>query len=176
VRECPACGYPNSDPAAQACGVCGRGLSAVAERAPAEGRRPDRLMPALAVLLLLCALAAFYLAHRRIPAPVPGESAFADEAGFGYEGVLYSLAAMGEQRFLPPEDKLRVLPLLDSRDERVAAAAAGLAGKWLESETDPALAGALRLALEKAAAGAPPAVRERAAAALAPPRVSPKGR
>lgn len=170
MRRCPACGYDN--PVSETCGVCGRCLSDVRACEPPT-RKPDRLMPALAAVLLLCALAAFFLANRRAAAPAPAENSFSDEAGFGYEGVLYSLSAMEGLRFLPPEDKLRVLPLLESHDERVACAAAVLAGRWLAEETDQAAAGVFRSALERASASGPAAVRESAAAALALPPVAP---
>lgn len=163
MRKCPACGYVNAE--AAACGVCGRDLSGIPDRT-APARKTDRIMPALAALLLCCALAAFFLASRRPAAPAPADNSFSDEAGFGYEGLLYSMTAMESMRFLPPEDKLKILPFLSSRDERVACAAAGLAGAWLRSGEDAQLAASLTAALLDAAGEGPASLRKQAAAQL----------
>lgn len=133
MRKCPACGYSN-DGAAPKCAVCGGALAGVPPAAP-EPRKtqtPD-LLPAVGVLLAFCA-AFFYLYQnfplREAPAPATGEDAASDEASFDYGGVLFSLDKMGGLRFLPEADKLRVPPLLGSRDERVALAAAKVLGAW----------------------------------------------
>lgn len=131
MKKCPACGYAGSS--GDCCGVCGRDLSQVA---PLPGTRVKRdvAMPLLAVVLLLCCLAAFFVTGgRKRGAAAPEGETFPDEASFGYEGVIYSLDRMGELKFLSPEDRLKVLPFLASRDERVACAAARAAGKWARS-------------------------------------------
>lgn len=96
--------------------------------------KKDVAMPLLAAVLLLCCLAAFFVTGgRKGGAAHPEGETFSDEASFGYEGVIYSLDRLGDLKFLPSEDRLKVLPFLASRDERVACAAARAAGKWARS-------------------------------------------
>jgi hypothetical protein len=131
VKKCPACGYSNSGGAN--CGVCGRDISSVASLPEARAKK-DRAMPLLAAVLLLCCLAAFLVTGRRAGGTAaPAAKTFSGEASFGREGVVYSLDRMGELKFLSPEDKLKVLPLLRSSDAKVACAASRTAGKWARS-------------------------------------------
>jgi hypothetical protein len=162
VKKCPACGYANSGDAS--CGVCGRDISSVSPL-PEVRAKKDRAMPLLAAVLLLCCLAAFFVTG----GPGRGNSAregenFSDEASFGYEGVIYSLDRMAELKFLPQEDRLRTLPLLNSRDERVACAAVRAAGRWARSGARDAAV--FVEALRAAAKTGPEACRALAAAEL----------
>jgi len=148
VKKCPACGYANSGGAN--CGVCGRDISSVAPL-PETPKKADRAMPLLAAVLLLCCLAAFFVTGgRKGGAAAPEGESFSDEASFGSEGVVYSLDRMGELRFLPREDRLKALPLMNSSDERVACAAVRAAGKWARSGAPDSevFAEALRAAAE----------------------------
>lgn len=148
MKKCPSCGYAGSS--GDACGVCGRDLSRVAPLPEPRAKR-DVAMPLLAAVLLLCCLAAFFVTGgRKRGAAAPEGETFSDEASFGYEGVIYSLDRMGELKFLAHEDRLKVLPFLASRDERVACAASKAAGKWARSGAPDAavFAQALRVALK----------------------------
>lgn len=159
MKKCPACGYAGSGGAS--CGVCGRDLSLTAPL-PDPGPKKDFAMPLLAAVLLLCCLAAFFVTGgRKGGGAAQAGQTFSDEASFGYEGVIYSLDRLGELKFLPTEDRLKVLPLLASRDARVACAAARTAGKWARSgASDSAVFGQ---ALRSASAGLPEACRDTAA-------------
>ena len=172
MKKCPSCGYVNSG--AAACGVCGRDLSSVASL-PENKRKKDRSMPLLAAVLLLCCLAAFFVTGGRKGTPAaPREENFSDEASFGYEGVIYSLDRMGELEFLSTEDRLKVLPLMKSRDERVACAAVRVAVKWARSGAPDSKVFAV--ALRAPAESGPEACRAQAATGLAEAAVVEKTR
>lgn len=138
MKKCPACGYPN-DGAALKCAVCGGELAGVtAVRPPDKIKTPD-LLPAVGAIVVFCGV--FFWLYQNFPlrreaVPATGEDAATDEASFDYDGVLYSLDKMGELGFLPEADKLRVPPLLASRDDRVAAAAAKALGAWARGTAD----------------------------------------
>ena len=169
MRVCPSCGYGSPDAAAR-CGVCGGDVSGVAPvPAPAAPAGAGPALVAAGLLALLCAAAAFALWPRLFPEPAPAPSY--DEVRYGtafsYDGVRASVARLGEQRFLPPGDKLRALRLLESPDPKVAEGAAGLAGLWLREAGGLAAGAPFMEALLKAAAGGAPGQRRRAAQELA---------
>lgn len=93
------------------------------------------------------------------PAPAP---AAADEA-YPAEGILYSLEKMGSLAYLPAADRLAVLPLLSSREEKVGFAAAKAVGAWARAERDPALARTWLEKLLETAVSGPGAARRQAA-------------
>lgn len=167
MKPCPVCGYGNSD-AALNCAVCGRDVSVVPVRPERRPEKESRLMLLAGLLLLTCG-AAFIVTGKlaeKPPRPASGETEFSDEASFSYEGVLAGLDEMSRLRFLPREDKLKVLPLLNSRDERVAYAAAKLIGGWVRPEEDPADAKLWFDALLQAASAGGAAARGQAALEL----------
>jgi hypothetical protein len=138
MRRCPGCGYDNPGGALK-CGVCGGDVSGVPEAPRPEKRTEPDLLPAVGLLLLFCAGFFYLYQHapwRRAPAPSTGEDAATDEASFSYDGVVYSLDRMRELRFLPREDKLRVPPLLQSRDDLTAFSAASALGQWAREASE----------------------------------------
>ncbi|PIU17714.1 MAG: hypothetical protein COT18_12590 [Elusimicrobia bacterium CG08_land_8_20_14_0_20_59_10] len=166
MKTCPACGYDHNPDAENYCVICRRDISAVPPRAePPAPKNEGKGMVVAGILLLLCALAAFFFhagpdrtdAGRRAEAPAQYENA-AD-----YDSVLYSLDKMGELRFLPLRDKKLVLPLLKDGDDRVGYLAARRIGEWARAEKDPAAAALWFEALLEAAASGPVSSRRQAA-------------
>lgn len=165
MKKCPSCGYQASTGAA--CGVCGRDLGAVPELAVPK-KSKDMAMPFLAAALLACAAVAFFFFGRGgKPEPVAAVPGPSEVDEFGYEGALYALERMEGLKFLPEEDKLRVLPLLESSDGRVAFAAVKLAGKWLTESAGTPGAEPLLDALIRAALSGAPELRKQAAMEIA---------
>lgn len=167
MRVCPSCGYGNGA-AALKCGICGRDISAVPVLAPPPEKKEAWLMTAAGLLVLFCGL--FFFLYQNFPRTA-GQPADVVDAAEGedsfnnYDGVVYSLEKMRALRFLPGTDKLRVPPLLLSREERVALAAAATLGAWARED---ALAADRELwfeALLKGARSALPAARRQAALA-----------
>jgi len=92
-------------------------------------------MTAAGLLVLLCGL--FFFLYQNFPRTAGQAAETVDAAPGGdsfnnYDGVVYSLKKMRGLRFLPAADKLRVPPLLLSREERVALAAGYAAGYGLD--------------------------------------------
>ncbi len=166
MRVCPSCGYGNA--AALKCAICGRDLAAVPVRLPPLEEKDSGLMLGACLLVLFCGL--FFFLYQNFPRssgePAEVVDAAAGEDSFNnYDGVVYSLEKMRGLRFLPGADKLRVPPLLLSREERVALAAAATLGEWARED---ALAADRRLwfeALLKGARSALPAARRQSALA-----------
>jgi hypothetical protein len=164
MKPCPSCGYGNPDSGLK-CGICARDISSVPAVQPPAPQKESRLMILTGLLLLACGLAFFVsgLFIDKPARPASGETEFSDEAGFDYEGVLYALDRMAGLDFLPREDKLKVLPLLASHDERVGCAAARLLGAWTREEAAAADARLFFEALVKTAASGRGAVNREAA-------------
>ena len=138
MKPCPSCGYGNPDQNNK-CGICARDIAAVRIKAVPRPQKESKLMLLTGLLLLACGAAYFILtAITKLVPAATGETAFSDETSFTYDGVLYALEKMGGLRFQPAADRRRVAPLLASPDDRVASAAAKLAGQWARSSEDPA--------------------------------------
>lgn len=160
MKKCPACGYGN--PAGRLnCAVCGRDLGGVrAEIPPAPQKGPNYML--VSGLILLACAALFYALQKY--AWKEGAPAAADEeAQFSYEGVVYSLEKLAGLRYLPAEEKKRVLPLLKSADEKSAFAAAKAVGAWSRSEPDGELSRLWLESLLDASGSGSAAVRRQAA-------------
>ncbi|OGR68388.1 MAG: hypothetical protein A2081_02235 [Elusimicrobia bacterium GWC2_61_19] len=169
MKPCPSCGYGNSDTGLK-CGICARDISAVPvliERPPEKEAWPLILT---GLLLMLCGLAFFVTGNfaDKPARPASGETEFSDEASFSYDGVIYALDKMGQQRFLPSGEKRKVAPLIYSHDDRVACAAVRLIGGWLRSGEEPGDEQFWRETLAKAASAGSPAVRLLAAQEAVP--------
>lgn len=137
MKKCPSCSYGNPDCGGKCC-ICGRDISGVAAVPLPVPEKGSGLMLAYGIALLVCA-GLFLLLQpllKTAPAPAPAVS---DEA-YPAEGILYSLEKMSGLAYLPPADRLAALPLLSSREEKVAFAAAKAVGAWARSERDPDLA------------------------------------
>lgn len=158
TRKCPKCSYCSPSHFA-ACGICGAPLDGVspAETAPLERKNPG---PQLAAGLLLLFAGAYLFFSSRPPAP-PAQGAEPD--GFSYGGVLYSLEAMRDLRFVSAADKRKVLPLLRSEDDKAGHAAAELLGAWARFSPEPALREDLFAALLDCSASCRAAARRQAA-------------
>lgn len=156
MKKCPGCAYLNPGSAGR-CHVCGRDLSAVAERPDPRPEKRSPHMPLAALALLACA-GLFWLLQHYAWKPGPPAPAADDEA-FSYDGVAESLEKMAALRYLPDGDKLRALPLLGSPDQRAALAAVKTVAAWARAEKDPALAGRYALELVGAAAAGPERTR-----------------
>ena len=111
MKQCPACGYGN--PADRLnCAVCGLGLGGVrAKELPAPQKGPNYML-ASGLILLACAALFYVLQNYAWKGEAPAGAA--EEARFSYEGTVYSLEKLAGLRYLPAEDKKRVLPLLAS--------------------------------------------------------------
>lgn len=159
MKKCPACGYGN--PADRLnCAVCGRDLGGVRAAAlPVPQKGGPNYMLVSGLILLACA-ALFYALQTYA---WKGGAAAAEEARFSYEGVVYSLEKLAGLRYLPAEDKKRVLPLLASSDERVAFAAAKAVGAWSRGEADGGLRRLWLQSLLDASGSGPSSARRQAA-------------
>ena len=169
MKPCPSCGYGNPDQE-QKCGICARDITSVPVKTEVSPREESKLMLLAGLLLLACGAVFFFSTSRMKPPPAAsGGTAFSDEASFSYDGVLYALDRIGNLRFLPSADRKGVLPLLSCPDDRVACAAAKLAGAWARSSEDPAERKIMFEALLKAASSGGRIARRSAAtqAALA---------
>jgi hypothetical protein len=133
MKRCPSCGYDNPDYGVK-CHICARDISAIKPWSPAPPEKEAGLMILAGVLLILCG-AAFYFFQRLGPKPAPQAPA-ADDAAYNYYGIAYALDKMKTMRFLPQEDKVKVLKLLSCHDVRVSRGAAVLAGQWAGEEGD----------------------------------------
>lgn len=165
MKKCPGCAYLNPGSAGR-CHVCGRDLSAVADRPDPVPEKSSALLPASALALLACAGLFWLLQHYAWrpgpPAPAP------DDENYSWDGAVESLEKMAALRYLPDGDKLRALPLLKSSDERVALAAVKAVSLWALAGRDQELSGRFVLELVGTAAAVPErprpaAVRRKAA-------------
>ena len=135
MKKCHSCGYDNNPDAELKCGICGHDIAAVRPRVqpPPPPRKMEAAgLIAAGLLLIFCAFT-WYIIRTYADRAAASKAAAApmlDDAAFEYDGALYSLGKMGELRFLPMKDKLKVLPLLSSKDDRVTYAAAKLIGEW----------------------------------------------
>lgn len=160
MKECPSCGYANTD-AAAVCAVCGGNVSGVAPKPPPPPSRAGYYMLAAGAALAALGIALYLLPsrHPRIvlkaapPSSVPEEEPGRD-GPFSYSGVLASLKKMSELKYLPEGDKLRAAGIMWSRDDKAGLEAARLVGGWVRTEPDRNLALALFGKLLDAAASA----------------------
>ena len=141
MKKCPSCCFDNNPDAELKCGICGHDIAAVPPRAqpPPPRKREAASLITTGLLIIFCSLFWFLMqTHAERAAAVKAAAApMTDDAAFDYDGALYSLGKMGELRFLPMKDKMKVLPLLSSKDERVVYAAAKLLGEWSRSDKAP---------------------------------------
>ena len=163
MKPCPSCGYGNQDQD-QKCGICARDISAVPIKIVEKPRTESKLMLVTGLLLLGCGAVYFVTSSVTKPPPrVSADTPFSDEASFNYDGTLYALDRMGGLRFLTSADRRGVAPLLACPDDRVACAAAKLAGQWVRASEDPVEAELFFSALLKAASSGSRIARREAA-------------
>lgn len=170
MKECPSCGYANTD-AAAVCAVCGGNVSGVVPKPPPPPSRAGYYMLAAGAALAALGVALYLLPSRHVRIAlkaVPTSSVSAEEPGrdgpFSYAGVLASLKRMSELKYLPEGDKLRAAGIMWSRDGKAGFEAARMVGGWVRTEPDRNFALALFGRLLDAAASAGPQTRVEAAA------------
>lgn len=163
MKVCPSCGYGNPDQD-QKCGICARDITAVPVKIAEKPQTESKLMLVTGLLLLVCGAVYFITTSvTKPPSRASADTAFSDEASFNYDGTLYALEKLGGLRFLPSAERRSVAPLLTCPDDRVAGAAAKLAGAWARSSEDPAEAELFFEALLKAASSGSGIARRAAA-------------
>ena len=164
MKPCPSCGYGNPDQD-QKCGICARDITAVPVKTVVKQSQTESNLLLVAGLLLLGCGAGYFITSSiaKPPPRASAETTFSDEASFSYDGTLYALDKLGTLRFLPSAYRRSVAPLLACPDDRVACAAARLAGEWARSYEDPTEAKILFEALLKAASSGSRIARRSAA-------------